>query len=285
MIVGRRHTERFGRLVGEDDGRAFVRDGSAPCVVALHGFTGTPSELQPLLGRLAHRGYAVHAPLLPGHGSTPSELQAATFDTWVDAMRREVEAAQERYGRVVLCGFSLGSLIALEIATDPPVGVEALVLLGTAVRLAAPVRALLGFVDRRALNLPDWYLLKLWSADVRDREQRKRIRSYDRDPLRAALEVYRAGRRIEPRLPLVRMRTLILHGEKDLVCPSSNVQLVAEHLGSKDVTTKIFPASAHLIAADVDRVAVADDVVRFVDRVAGSRHAATSGDQRVPVDP
>lgn len=277
MIVGRRHTERFGRLVGTDSGAPFVHAGRAPCVLAIHGFTGTTSELRPLLLRLAERGYAVHAPLLPGHGSTPADLQAATWEDWVEAMRRELAAARRRHERVVLCGFSLGSLVALELAATDPEGLVGLVLLGNAIRLTAPVRGVLGFVDRRSWRLPDWYLLKAWSADVRDPEQRTRILAYDRDPLRAALEVYRAGRRVEPRLPLVRTPALVIHGQKDRVCPVSNAAYVAERLGSPRVTTRILPASGHLVAADVERESVAEEVSRFVDEAAQP--------QRVPVEP
>lgn len=277
MIVGRRHTERFGCLVGTDSGAPFLQAGRAPCVVAFHGFTGTTSEIRPLLDRLADRGYAVHAPLLPGHGSTPAHLQQATFAAWVAAMKRELVAAQNHYGRVVLCGFSLGSLVALELAADNPGGLVGLVLLGNAVRLTAPIHAALGFVDRSNWTLPDWYLLKLWSSDVRDPEQKKRIASYDRDPLRAALEVYRAGRRVEPRLSLVTPPTLIVHGGRDRVCPPSNVRLVAERLGTTDVETRIYPESAHLVAADVDRHFVSEHVACFVDRVArASREAVES---------
>ena len=183
-------------------------------------------------------------------------------------MEKEVAAAQERHRRFILCGFSLGSLVALELASRKPEGLIGLVLLGNAVTLTAPVRAALGFVDRRGWKLPDWYLLKLWSADVSDREQKKRIASYDRDPLRAALEVYRAGRRVEPRLSLITCPTLIIHGGKDRVCPPSNARLVAEAIGTRDVKIVMHPNSAHLIAADVDRDAVAEEVSRFVEDLA-----------------
>lgn len=267
MIVGLRHTERSGCLVGTDSGAPFLEAGRAPCVLAFHGFTGTTSELRPMLERLSDRGYAVHAPLLPGHGSSPALLQHATFDVWVSAMKRELVAARRRHGRVVLCGFSLGSLVALELAAEDPEGLVGVVLLGNAVRLSAPLRVVLGSIARTSWTLPDWYMLKLWSADIRDRRQRGRIASYDRDPLRAALEVYRAGRRVETRLPYVRSPALILHGGKDRVCPPSNVRLVATRLGTKDVETRIYPESAHLVAADVDREDVADEVIRFVDRI------------------
>jgi carboxylesterase len=268
VIVGRRHTDRFGRIIGTDPGEPFSSAGRAPCVLAFHGFTGTTSELRPLLDSLVDCGYAVHAPLLPGHGSNPAHLQDATFDDWVSAMKREVTAAQERHRHFVLCGFSLGSLVALELAIGQPEGLRGLVLLGNAVMLRAPVRAALRFIDRRAWTLPDWYLLKLWSLDVRDPAQKTRISGYDRNPLRAALEVYRGGRRVEPRLPLVTCPTLIIHGGKDRVCPPSNARFVARQLGTCDVDAKVYPNSAHVVTADVDRRAVADDVVRFIERVA-----------------
>src|SRR5205085_1019072 len=111
---------------------------------------------------------------------------------------------------------------------------------GNALTLSPPVSAALGLIDRRGWRLPDWYLLKLWSADVRDPVQQKRISGYDRDPLRAALEVYRGGTRARSRLGLVECPTLILHGARDRVCPSSNVALAAAALGSRDVRTRIY---------------------------------------------
>jgi hypothetical protein len=36
MIVGRRHTDRFPRMVGTDCGEPFLRAGRAPCIVAAH---------------------------------------------------------------------------------------------------------------------------------------------------------------------------------------------------------------------------------------------------------
>src|SRR5262249_10083723 len=129
------------------------------------------------------------------------------------------------------------------------------------------VRAALGFIDRLPAALPDWYLLKLWASDVRDREQKKRIQAYDRDPLRAALEVYRAGRRLEPRLGRRTFPALVIQGGKARVGPPSNVRELERRLGSTRLETRVYPNSAHLVAVDVDRDAVAEDVAAFVARL------------------
>jgi carboxylesterase len=268
MIVGRRHTARTGRLLGASAGEPLRLPGEAPGIVLVHGFTGTTSEIRPLATALSKAGYAVQAPLLPGHGSTPDRLQDATFDDWRGAVARELDEARERHGKVVLVGFSLGSLLAMDLAADGPEGLVGLVVLGNALTLMAPVQAALGLVDRRGWRVPDWYLLKLWSSDMRDPAMRERVSCYDRDPLRAAMEVYRAGRRVEPRLGAITCPVLVAHGEKDRVCPPSNARRCASLLGARDVDVRLYAASAHVLAADLDRDAVARDVLAFVRRVA-----------------
>lgn len=264
MIVGRKHTDRHGKINGSADGAVVVKPGRSPCVVAFHGFTGTTSEIRPMLDALSDRGFAIRAPLLSGHGTHPGDLQDVTFDALCNDMQREVDAAFGEHDAVVIAGFSLGSLVAMELAARAPRGLAGLVLLGNALTLNPPIAAALGFFDRRGWELPDWYLLKLWSADVKDPEQKSRINHYDRDPLRAALEVYRGGQRVLPRLSQITCPTLILHGARDRVCPVSNVELARRSLGTTEVRTRVYAKSAHLIAADHDRAEVADTVAGFV---------------------
>lgn len=273
MIVGRAHTERSGKLVGSGDGKAFVRDGRGPCVVAFHGFGGTTTEIRPMLDVLAARGFAVRAPLLTGHGSQPAQLQDVTFEDIVSEMQCEVDAARAQHEHVVIAGFSLGSLVAIELAARRPTGLRGLVLLGNALTLAAPVSAALALVDRRGWKVPDWYLLRVWPSDVRDPAQVDGLVAYDRNPLRAALEVYRAGVQVRARLASIECPALILHGAKDRVCPASNVALASDGLGSREKRTRIYARSGHLVAADHDRADVADAVASFVSSIAKLGHS------------
>lgn len=268
MIVGRRHTERHGKLHGSGDGGVVHRGGSAPCVVGFHGFTGTTWEIRPMLDAVAKRGFAVRAPLLPGHGSSAATLQDLTFDAIASEMAIEMEKARAEHGHFVLAGFSLGSLVAMELAARKPEGLVGLVVLGNAITLNGPTRAALSFVDRRGWKLPDWYLLKPWAADLRDVSQRERIVAYDRDPIRAALEVYRGGVRVRGLLDRIACPTLVLHGGRDLVCPKGNAKLVADALGAHVVKTRIFAESGHMICADHERDDVGREVADFVASVA-----------------
>jgi pimeloyl-ACP methyl ester carboxylesterase len=112
-------------------GRDF--DPALPAVVFLHG-AGLDHSVWALLARsFAHRGFAVLAPALPGHGRSagaPLSSIAAMAD-WTVAL---IKAAGARGARLV--GHSMGALVALETAARHPEKVTGLDLIA----IAAPMR-------------------------------------------------------------------------------------------------------------------------------------------------
>ncbi|MPZ58340.1 MAG: alpha/beta fold hydrolase [Rhizobiales bacterium] len=114
-----------------------------PVVAFLHG-GGADHTVWALLARwFAHRGYAVLAPDLPGHGRSGGEVldSIGAMADWTAAL---IEASGA--GRAGVIGHSMGSLIALETAARHPDKVTALALIGTAA--AMPVsRDLLGAAE------------------------------------------------------------------------------------------------------------------------------------------
>ena len=108
-------------------GREF--DTSQPTMVLLHG-AGFDHTTWALHSRwLAHHGYSVLAPDLPGHGrssGTPIPTIAGMAD-WTAALLDAAGVA-----KAWLVGHSMGSLIAIEAAARHPSRVSALSLIGTA---------------------------------------------------------------------------------------------------------------------------------------------------------
>jgi pimeloyl-ACP methyl ester carboxylesterase len=108
-------------------GRA--HDAGRSAVIFLHG-AGLDHTVWALLARwFAHRGFAVLAPDLPGHGHSGGE-PLTSIDAMADWVLALLDAAQ--VGTAALIGHSMGSLIALELAARHPDKVRALGLIGTA---------------------------------------------------------------------------------------------------------------------------------------------------------
>jgi pimeloyl-ACP methyl ester carboxylesterase len=105
-------------------------DPSLPSVLFVHGAALDHSTWQWQSRHLAHHGFGVLAPDLPGHGRSPGDLRASigALADWVAAL---VEAAGVE--RTALVGHSMGSLVALETALRHPDRVRQLVLVGAAV--------------------------------------------------------------------------------------------------------------------------------------------------------
>lgn len=135
-------------------GRPFDRE--LPLVVFLHG-AGFDHTLWALLTRwFAHRGSAVLAPDLPGHGRSEGEPlgSIAALADWTAAL---IEAAGAR--KATLVGHSMGSLIALETAARHPEKVTALGLVAAAVAMpVSPQLLKAAEANERAAV----YMVNLW---------------------------------------------------------------------------------------------------------------------------
>jgi carboxylesterase len=105
------------------------------------------------------------------------------------------------------------------------------------------------------------------AADLVDQAAQDSVLTYDRHPLRAALEVYRGGARVREVVGRIACPTLILHGRRDLVCSWRNATWLAARIASRDVTVRVFEKSAHVLACDGERDEVAREVAAFLARL------------------
>ncbi|MBL8442650.1 MAG: alpha/beta hydrolase [Zoogloeaceae bacterium] len=107
-------------------GRAFTTD--APVALLIHGAGHDHSVWNLLARRLAHHGFGVLAPDLPGHGRSGGAA-LASIEALAGWIGQFLEAAGAQ--RANLIGHSMGSLIALQFAAECPERVDKLVLIGS----------------------------------------------------------------------------------------------------------------------------------------------------------
>jgi carboxylesterase len=235
--------------------------GNGPPILAFHGFGASAFDMELLVEVASELGLAALAPNLPGHGTHVRELAQMRFGDWaggVDSALARVEPP------AIVAGLSLGSLLALDLALREPASVKALILLANAIRLATPFPGW-GLELAVRLRFPD-FLVPKRASDIGDLEARESQVTYSADPVLAASEVHRAGKRLFARLSEVRCPTLLIHGARDRVCPVSNAWRVAEQLGTDDVRVVVLPRSHHILTRDVEREVARREISQFVKR-------------------
>ncbi|MFN8522350.1 MAG: alpha/beta fold hydrolase [Chloroflexota bacterium] len=238
--------------------------------VLIHGFTGSPSEMRPIGEELCRRGLHVEAPLLRGHGTHPRDLLGCTATDWMEDVRLAVERLRGRVDRVALVGLSMGGALALHhAAADHRIA--------SVVSMAAPlvladwrlrfIRPLSRLIKWQAWGRPDIARVEAWNEHV----------GYRRYPPRALLSLLDVTAAARARLPSVSQPVLIAHGRQDTVVPIENVSVIRDALGSDACEVLWLDSSRHILTLDLDRGALIERVVGFVEETTGDMKGEVTG--------
>jgi carboxylesterase len=87
-------------------------------IVLIHGLTGTPVEMKPLEKYLRRMGLDVENVLLSGHAGSHKDILGAKWEQWIDNVREGVNKILERNDRVIVCGLSMGAILAAVVASE-----------------------------------------------------------------------------------------------------------------------------------------------------------------------
>jgi carboxylesterase len=249
---------REARLRAERD-HAFRMEGKRIGCLLVHGLTSTPQSLHGLGRYLADHGVDVEAVLLPGHGTTPEDLESTTWMDWYEAVESALRRLRPRCDRLFVCGQSMGGALALRAAAREPVD---------------GVVTLAGFVflrDWRVRFVPLMKHVVRWRKcignDIADPEARDEV-CYDRMSLRTVEQLVQLGQAARLDLPRIQVPALVVQSRVDHVVPPQNADFIYDQLGSSDKELLRLEHSFHVVSMDYERDLVADRAVRFMRRVA-----------------
>jgi pimeloyl-ACP methyl ester carboxylesterase len=132
-------------------------DPARPLLVLVHGITSTSATWEPIMPRLAERGFSVLAPDLLGHGESAKPRGDYSLGAYASGVRDLMVALGHE--RATFVGHSLGGGVAMQLAYQFPERCERLVLVDSG-GLGREVNLLL-----RAATLPGAeYVLPLLAA-------------------------------------------------------------------------------------------------------------------------
>jgi len=243
--------------------------------VCLHGFTGTPYEMQPLAGVLVGAGHSLSSPMLPGHGLGVSALARSTWRDWAAAADDAVSALVREFGSpVAIVGASMGGLLGIHLARRRPADVAALVLLSPPLRfkpMTAHGLAILSWMARLAGVADHVVVPKAFGADVRDPGVRARMPTLHWYPLRGLSSLAELMTSAAADLAHVKAPALLVHGRHDRTVSHESVDEIAARLGSPLCERLCLERSGHLVALDYDQAELGRAVLAFLSRSARAR--------------
>lgn len=226
--------------------------------VLIHGAGMDASAFADLAPHLPGR---VVTPVLPGHGGIDGGASGS-----IEAMAENLAHVLDEEPSFVLCGHSMGALVALALAAAlPPPRLEGLVLMGAGVLM--PVNAQL---LQTAADDPDaafamilkWGVSKGADPALRERLAARRIKPAAGVLARdlAACDAWRGARVCAER---VAAPVLVLAGAEDKMTPPAGGQDLAELFSKADF--RILPGSGHMMMAERP-AETAQAILDFLDK-------------------
>ena len=104
-------------------------------ILLLHSFSSTPKEFENLIIYLNDQGFYTSAPLLPGHGTIPKDLDGINYKEWVFAAENAFKDLNSYCQGVYVVGQIFDAVLALNLASYQP-GILGLITLSGFLRLS-----------------------------------------------------------------------------------------------------------------------------------------------------
>ncbi len=236
----------------ELDGSPFTFIGGKAGFLLLHGFTATTAEVRPLGERLHAVGFTVSAPLLPGHGTHPEDLNRVRWQDWIHFAESEYQTLREQCDQVWVAGESMGGLLSLLLAAKHP-EIRGVLLYAPALE----IRKL------RAAIVLQYFIKYLTKNKSKDDLLWKGYNVY---PLRGAVQLLKLQKQTRKVLGNVTQPTLAFFSEKDATVDLTASNLLKTTLGSKELELVILKESPHVILLANEQQKVIDHTLSFVSQ-------------------
>lgn len=228
----------------------------------IHGWAGSPAEMRPVGEALAARGIDVLGVRLAGHGTSHWDLGRYRQADWIASAEDALEAYLREKDRVVLCGFSMGGVIALRLAAERSADPR---IVGLAT-LSAPLRFRRGPEAYRATLQRLWRRLREGRPHTQKPDAGADLVNYPIVPPRAVVELMRLIAGTTPLLDRIHQPILIIQSLNDQTVPAFNAELIYNQVSSQEKHLVWVSESGHLITVDYDADTVAEEVRAFVDQ-------------------
>ncbi len=248
---------------------SFAPGNGRGAVLLLHGFTGTPFDVEAMAGPLVAAGFAVSTLRLPGHGVAPPPGERNDSAAWLADAEAGLERLVTMNGghAVAVVGLSMGGLLALQLAARHPQRVERLVALAPALQVSTQLALLFGTLRVVACLGPSSWLdrrIEKGPSNIVDPEARVANPSSPPFALRTMLAFDDLRRETRELVGRVRAPTLILHGRLDGTIPLAASEWLRREIGATHVEMQVLEQSAHVLPLDRERAQVAAHVTRFL---------------------
>ena len=241
------------------EGTSFLLEGGINGVLLLHGLTATTAEVRLAAQDLHEHGYTVAAPLLPGHGTHPDDLNQVKWEEWAWEAEKSLQHLLTICDQVFVGGESMGGALTLYLATRFS-EIAGIICYAPAIKLNMPLiqeaqlHAIAPFKDSLPKDLSDNN--QFWQG-------------YAVNPLKSIEELVEMGRVVRRNLEKIAQPVLVVQGRHDTTVSEDVGEIIMEGVSSSIKQLLWMENSAHVIILEDEREQIFELTRTFMNIVLG----------------
>jgi carboxylesterase len=257
-----------GILIGAEP-RDLGLESADRAVLFVHGFAGAGNNFADLPERVAEQGWRVRGMRLPGHGTSPRDMETVTPDELVEAVLAETRSLRESHSKVVLVGHSMGGALSTIVEAQEPV--DGLILGGAYFGVTYRWYYILKPEQWIRIGTPfmRWVYKGQLFLQVNKKEVKDDIVAYTWLPARSGLALSALGRRASSPAVLdnVTCPVLMLHAPGDIAASPECAQQAFDAMASQEKRLVWLERSNHHVFWDYDQKQLQEAVLEFLNNL------------------
>ena len=213
------------------------------CIILIHGFTATSVEVRPIAEYLHHEGFNVEAPLLPGHGTSPEDLNRKTWKNWVDTVVDVYRQSKIDHERIFIGGESMGGVITCYLASMFP-EIRGIMLYAPAIK-----------VEKLGYSKYIRFFKKIIpKKNIKEAKEKDVFpwQGYKVNPTRAAYQLYLLQKNTINILSKIKQPAIIFQGKSDKTISPEGPKLIYNNIQSTNKEFVLLENSEHCVLLDKD---------------------------------
>jgi carboxylesterase len=242
------NTIRNEHLEGDD----FYWKAGPTGILLIHGFTATTAEVRLIAKKCHTDGFTTAAPLLPGHGTHPDQLNQTRWQDWLQKVEETYSKLSRDCDSVFVIAESMGTLLALALAAKNP-NIKGLMLFAPAIKINGLWRARLmaPFINHIEKNAKDDGLP--WKG-------------YTVYPVKGSVALLKLQKFARKQLPKITQPLLVFTGAEDHTIHPNSAKIILDNVQSEAKAHQHMKNSAHCILLDKELDAVYEKVRAFIEQ-------------------
>ena len=238
-------------------------DGKNPAILLIHGFGGSPTDLQPIINDLTNRHIAFEAILLEGHGKNPSDLMYTNYWQWLHQSSLAFDKVKMRFRQLILPGVTMFDIIARSLSTQKDV--NKLIVISPFFQITKKwyyFGTIESWSQRFSSIIP--YVKKLKIGQINDPKGLAKYIAYQYLPLKAIGQLHQIGEIATYKCSEVNQHILWFHSTSDNVSDYNQSFQAFNTLASNNKTFIKYSKSNHILLFDYDSQDVINHINKFI---------------------